>query len=276
MAERPRLFWAGASVLSVLSLAAALAPVLSPFDPLLPVASPLLAPAAPHLLGTNDLGQDLLSRLLFGVRTSLIVAGAVAVISAVMSWAVGLTAGFFRAAEGPLMALSDLLLALPSLPLYLLVVTLIGPDTRHLVLVLALVSWPAFARIVRGIVIQTRSAPYVVAASSLGASGTYIVRHHILPSTLDVLPSKLVLTVRYAVFAEATLAFLGLADSSSVSLGTMLSEAFSDPLLFSRPVWVWLVLPPAAAIALLIIATAWLSTGLRDQRDRAVSHSPSA
>lgn len=247
----------------VVVVAAGLCPLLAPDDPRLPVGAPLLGPSLQHPLGTSDLGQDTLSRLLYGLRTSVGVAAAVTVISTALTWAVGLSAGFFRAAEGPLMALTDLLLAIPSLPLYLLVVTLIGPSTVHLVLVLALVSWPSFARVVRGVVLETRSAPYVEAAKSLGAPGLYILRVHILPATLDMLPSKLVLTVRFAVFAEATLAFLGLASSGSVSLGTMLSDAFDDPLLFARPVWPWLVLPPAAVLALLITATAWLSVGTR-------------
>ncbi len=260
--RRLLLFWAGCALLAGFVVAAALAPLLSPYDPSLPVGRPLLTPTRDHPLGTNDIGQDVLSRLLHGARTSLVVAAAVAVVSTALSWVVGLVAGFIRAAEGPLMALVDLLLALPAIPLYLLVVTLIGPGRFKLILMLALLSWPAFARVIRSIVIQTRSAPYVEAARALGPTGAYIVRRHILPPTLDMLPAKLILTVRFAVFAEATLAFLGLAASGSVSWGTMLGDAFNDPLLFSRPVWPWLVLPPTVAIMALVLATTWLSSGL--------------
>ncbi len=260
--RRPLLFWAGCALLAGFVLAAALAPLLSPYDPTLSTGRPLLSPTVEHPLGTNDIGQDMLSRLLYGARTSLVVAAVVALISTALSWLVGLTAGFFRLAEGPLMALVDLLLALPGIPLYLLIVTLIGPSRLNLILTLALLSWPAFARVVRSIVIQTRSAPYVEAARALGPTGAYIVRRHVLPATLGVLPTKVTLTVRFAVFSEATLAFLGLADSGSVSWGTMLSEAFNDPLLFSRPVWPWLVLPPTLAITALILAATWLSSGI--------------
>jgi len=241
---------------------ALLGPLLAPYEARLPVGPPLAPPTDGYPLGTNDLGQDTLSLLIYGARTSLLVAVAVTAVSTVLSWGVGLTAGFFRPTEAPLMMLSDLLLALPSIPLYLLVVTLVGPSLQNLVLALALLSWPAFARIVRSVVIEVRSAPYVEAARSLGGTRAHVARRHLLPATLDLLPTKLILTVRFAVFAEATLAFLGLADSGSVSWGTMLSNAFDDPLLFSRPVWPWLVFPPAVAIVTLILATTWLSTGI--------------
>lgn len=127
---------------------------------------------------------------------------------------------------------------------------------------LALLSWPAFARVVRGVVLQTRSAPYVEASRALGGSGPHIARRHLLPATLDLLPTKLVLTARFAVTAEATLAFLGLTSGGTVSWGQMLSWAFADPLLFARPVWPWLVLPPALAITVLILATVWAGGGV--------------
>ena len=89
-----------------------------------------------------------------------------------------------------------------------------------------------------------------------------MIRRHLLPATLDVLPTKLILTVRFAVFAEATLAFLGLKSGGSISWGTMVSWALSDPLLFSRSVWPWQVLPPALAIVLLVLATTWVAMSL--------------
>ena len=129
-----------------------------------------------------------------------------------LSWVVGLAAGISRPAETVLMPLTELLLALPSLPLYLLTVTLVGPSLPNLVLALALLSWPSFARVVRSIVIAVRAAPYVERRPALGATRLHVALQHVLPATLDVLPTKLILTVRFAVFTEATLAFLGLGD----------------------------------------------------------------
>jgi len=260
--RRGLLFWMGCGLLALFVAAAILAPGLAPHPPLLPTGLPLAPPARAHLLGTNDLGQDELSLLLYGARSTLIVAGCVTALSTVVSWLIGLSAGFFKPAEGPLMAITDLALALPSIPLYLLVLTLLGPSRRNVILVLAFLSWPSFARIVRGIVLETRVAPYVEASRAQGATGLHIVRWHLLPATLDVLPAKLILTVRFAVFAEATFAFLGLGGSST-GWGPMLNWAFSDPLLFARPQWPWLVLPPTLAIVGLVVTTAWVSLGLR-------------
>jgi ABC-type dipeptide/oligopeptide/nickel transport system permease subunit len=254
--NKGRRWWGFVALVGLVALSA---PLLAPYDPLRLSGPPLAPPTAGHWLGTNDLGQDLLSQLLYGIRTSLLVAGSVTLLSTVLSWIVGLVAGISHLAESVLMPLVEILLALPSLPLYLLVITLVGPSLPHLVLALALLSWPSFARIVRSLVIAVRVAPYVTAAWALGATRHHVARQHLLPATLAVLPTKLILTVRFAVFTEATLAFLGLGDPAAISCGTMLSQAFNDPLLFTRPVWPWLVLPPALAIIGLVLVTVWLS-----------------
>jgi peptide/nickel transport system permease protein len=108
----------------------------------------------------------------------------------------------------------------------------------------------------------TRNAPFVEAAYALGARRSRVALVHVLPATLNLLPAKLVLTVRFAVFAEATLAFLGASDVSAPSWGAILGWAFTDPLLFNRAVWPWWVLPPTVGIMLLVLSTTWLATGL--------------
>ncbi len=258
---RPLTFYAGCVILGAAAFVALGASMIAPFDPHLPVGTPLSPPTSTHWLGTNDLGQDQLSQLVEGARATLFLAAIVVAISTTMSWLVGLTVGFFRRTEPVLLMVVDLLMALPSIPLYLLIMSLVGASRLTLALMLGVLSWPAYARIVRSLVIQTRNAPYVDAARASGASDLWIVRRHILPATLDVLPTKLALTLRFAIFAEATLAFLGLGASGSISWGTMMSWAFSDPLLFSRPVWPWLIFPPALAIVLLILSTVWIANG---------------
>lgn len=239
--------------------AALLAPALAPYDPALPSGQPLLAPGPSHLLGTNDIGQDILSEWLWGARASVLVALLVALLSTTLSWAVGVGAGVWRQAEGALMGVTDLLLALPGVPLYLLLVALAGPSQHSVVLTLGLLSWPAFARVVRAQVIALRNQQYVAAARALGASWPRIALVHVLPGTLSLLPAKLILTVRFAIFAEASLAFLGLGDPAAKSWGTMLGWAFSYPLLFAREVWLWWVLPPALSIVLVVLATTWFT-----------------
>ncbi|MBA2521281.1 MAG: ABC transporter permease [Chloroflexia bacterium] len=258
----------GGCLLALLVIVAALAPVLAPDDPRLSSGPPLQAPSRAHPFGTNDIGQDIFSEWLWGARASLVVGLLVTLLSTTLSWSVGIAAGLWRRAEGPLLAVTDLLLALPSLPLYLLVVVAAGPSQRNLVLALGLLSWPAFARVVRSQVITLRGESYIEAARALGAGPWRIARRHILPGTFGLLPAKIVLTLRFAIFTEATLAFLGLGDPALKSWGTMLSWAFAYPLLFLGDVWTWWVLPPALAIILVVLATTWLAIGLERGPDR--------
>lgn len=252
----------GAALLTTAAVLALLGPALAPYDPRLVSGMPLLPPDRAHLLGTNDIGQDVLSEWLGAARASLLTAVLITALSTALSWSVGILAGVWRPAEGTLMALADLLLAIPSLLLYLLVVTLIGPSQGHVVLTLGLLSWPAFARLVRAQVIAIRGRTHIESARALGATAFHIARVHVLPGTLGLLPAKIVLTVRFAIFAEATLAFLGLGDPSRQSWGAMLGWAFGYPLLFTGRAWLWWALPPALSIVLIVLATTWLATGL--------------
>jgi ABC-type dipeptide/oligopeptide/nickel transport system permease subunit len=250
--DRPRLGIL-ALVVTTVALLALVAPGLAPYDPRLSVAAPLQAPGPAHWLGTNDIGQDVLSQWLYAARATLTLALTVTTLATALAWGAGLLAGLSARAEAPIVAAIDLLLALPALPVYMLVLTLIGPSQLHVALMLGLLGWPAFARVVRAQVIATRAAPYVEAARCLGASPIRIARTHISPATLAVFPAHLVLTLRFAVFAEATLAFLGLGDPSLSSWGAMLGWAFANPLLFTSSAWTWLVLPPALGIAALLL-----------------------
>lgn len=265
---RPALV-AGIIVLVVLSAGGLLAPWIAPYPPGEIIGRPFAAPSAAHPLGTNDLGQDILSGLLHGARVSLGIAAVVASGSTLLSWTVGIASGLWSRAEAPLMSVADLLLALPNLPLAMLVIVLSGASVRTVMVTLVVLSWPAFARIVRAQVLTVRAQPFVEAARAIGASELRVATRHVLPATLPLLPAKLILTVRLALFGEASLAFLGLGDPSAKSWGTMLGWAFNDGLLFSRSAWVWWVLPPALCIAAAVVGTSWIASGLeRSQEQR--------
>lgn len=252
----------GATILLLLAVLSVLAPVLAPYDPRLPIGRPFEAPSPAHLLGTTDIGQDVLSRCIWAARWTLIIAAATTAISTILSWLAGVASGFWPHLDPPIIGLADLLLAVPSVPLALLVVTLVRPSLGAVIVTLGMLSWPGFARIVRAQVLGLRTRPYVEAARVLGATEIRLAVRHIVPGTLELLPAKIVLTVRFAVFGEATLAFLGLGDPSAPTWGGMIGWAFNDPLLFTRPTWGWLVGPPAVLITLTVLATTWLATGL--------------
>ncbi|GIW05957.1 MAG: ABC transporter permease [Dehalococcoidia bacterium] len=239
-------------------------PSLAPHDPRVAIGRPLQPPGGRAVLGTNDIGQDVLSEWLIGARATLIAAIGVTGISTALAWLVGVTAGLWSRAALPLTSLGDLVLALPAIPLYLLILALVGPNQATIVLTLGLLSWPAFARIVQATVREVRQAPYVEAAAALGASPVRVAVHHVVPATFGLLATKVVLTVRFAIFAEASLAFLGLGDPGAKSWGAMLGTAFNYPLLFARGAWLWWMAPPALAI----IAVVWATSVLTMERPR--------
>lgn len=259
--SRPARRWAAATGLGagvLLAVVLAFPGLLAPFDPLAPVGPPAAAPGALHRLGTDALGRDLLSQWLYGARTSLSIGVAVAVISTVLSGTAGMLAAMGGASRGPVLAVIDGLLAIPHLPLVILVVSLVGPRWTAVVAVLALVGWPAYARVVRAQVQGVIRREYVEAARAAGASTPRIVRTCVLPEILPVLWTKFLLTIRWAILMEATLALMGLSDPAQVSWGTVLQGAFTYPLLFVGNTWLWWALPPALSIAGLTLLLALL------------------
>lgn len=247
---------AAAVIVGGMIAAAVLAPWLAPYDPRAVSGPAVQAPAPGHWLGTGDLGQDLLSVLLHGARTSLLVGFAAGVCSTALAGTAGILAALSPRVRAPLMMLIDALLAIPNLPLIVLVVALVGPALPQIVIVLVLVSWPAYARVVRAQVQRVMRSEFVAAAEALGAPTARIVRTSLLPEIAPVLSTKLLLTVRWAILMEAALALLGLGDPGRVSWGMMLQNAYSYPLLFVGGSWAWWALPPALAVALLTLALA--------------------
>lgn len=243
----------GLAVLVLLVILALVGREIVPYDPAAISGPAYQPPSRVHLLGTNDLGQDVLSELLAGVQRSLVVGLSVAVMSTAVAWGVGLVAGF--APWGNLlMAPADLLLAIPLLPLLLLLVAYVGPGLGGLVAAMGLLIWPAFARVVRTQVLSARERDYVLAAHALGATPLRVLGRHVLPETVPIIVTKFILTARWAILIESNLAFLGLGDPGAESWGIMLSHAFRDPLLFTRGTWLWSALPPAAAIVAAVLS----------------------
>jgi ABC-type dipeptide/oligopeptide/nickel transport system permease subunit len=147
-----------------------------------------------------------------------------------------------------LLAIIDLFLAIPAVPILVLLIAFLGPGFWPLVVALGLLGWAAFARIVRAQVLVTLRKDYVEAARAIGAPGTRLFRRAVLPEIAPILFTKFLLTVRWAVLLEATLGLLGLGDPGRVSWGLMLHQAFSYPLLFVTDAWIWWAGPPAIAI----------------------------
>jgi len=257
----PRLV-AGLAIVGAIGLVALLAPRLAPYDPHAFPARPLAAPSARHLLGADDTGQDLFSQLQYGARVSLSVGLLVGVISTLIAWTAGLLSGISRGLDTVVSFAIDVMLVLPALPLVILIAAYIGAGTRMLVLTLCAISWGAFARIIRGQVQAELRKPYVESARALGASDRRIVFRHVAPATASIALVKFVTTVQYAIVVQASLAFLGLGSATAISWGGMVHRAAQSPLIFLTSAWLWWLLPPALAIALLVVGCALIGWSL--------------
>jgi peptide/nickel transport system permease protein len=255
---------AGAVLLLVLVLCALLAPVLAPYDPFSFRQMGLEPPGSAHWLGTDEIGRDVLSRLLYGARVSLVV-GVFAVALAVgIGTAVGVMAGFAGGAlDALLMRCVDGLMAFPRIFLALLIIALWGPSIGRVVLVLGLTGWMSTARLVRSQVLALRDLEYVQAARALGLPVWRILAVHVLPNAMAPIVVSATLMVGNVIIAESVLSFLGLGVQIPVaSWGNMLLEARDS----WRAAW-WLATFPGVAITLTVVGCNLLGDGLRDALD---------
>ncbi|MBI1818190.1 MAG: ABC transporter permease [Deltaproteobacteria bacterium] len=263
-----RLAWIGGAMVLLIALVALGAPWLSPYDPVRAVADSFGEPFAPqpgHWLGTDELGRDVLSRLIYGARVSLIIAGSATLIAMSVGTAVGLLAGYFgRHVDTVLMRLTDVVLALPDLLLALALVAIIGPGLISILIVIGLVSWSGIARTVRAEVLTLRERDFMLAASALGAHPTRIIVRHLLPNALPTIIVMAALATSGAIVLDAGLSYLGLGvPVPTPSWGRMLS----DSQIFYRTA-PWLMLFPGLAIVFAVVGFNFLGYGLLARFER--------
>lgn len=237
-----------------------LAPLLAPFDPFAVVGPSLGSPSPAHPMGTDALGRDLLSGVVFGARTSLLVAGLVGVLVLVIGVAVGTVSGYVGGwVDDLLMRITELFQVLPRFFLAIVVIALFGAGVGLLVLVLGLTSWALLARVVRAEVLSLKEREFVDAARATGASGARIVVREILPNALPAGMAFLGLILAQVLLIEASLGFLGLGDPNVVSWGYLASQAQR----FLRVAW-WMSVFPGLAIAVAVLGLNLVSDALTD------------
>lgn len=201
----------GLAIVVFVVLVVALAPWLAPYDPTESSVFFLSPPDSAHWMGTDDLGRDTFSRLLFGGRSSLIVGVGAAVIATVIGVPMGLSAGYFGGrTDMAARQVIDLFIALPGLVLALIITAVLGPTLLNLVLVLGFVSWPRVARLTRGQALAIRESLFVEASRAVGGGAVWIIYAHIWPNVARIVAAQFSLTVAYAIFTSASLSFLGL------------------------------------------------------------------
>jgi ABC-type dipeptide/oligopeptide/nickel transport system permease subunit len=259
----------GAAVMAAAVLAALLAPALAPYDPLKQdLGNSLARPGRAHLLGTDNVGRDVLARVIWGTRISL-VAGFVSVALAVVAGGlIGLVAGYWGGRiDGVAMRLMDAVLSFPPLVLALALGAVLGADLTGVLIALGLVYTPTFARLMRGQVLAIRARDFVEAARALGGSGWRIAWRHVLPNAATAIVVQASLSVAFAILAEASLSFLGLGvQPPQASWGSMINAGRGY--LQQAP---WIVFGPGAALFVTVLGLNFLGDAVRDALDPRLS-----
>ncbi len=263
--DHPRVVF-GLVLLLTLAVVALLAPWVAPADPLAVHADQArLPPGAGHLLGTDELGRDLLSRVIWGGRVSLPVAFVAVAVGLAVGGLAGLAAGYRGGVTDLLlMRLIDAILAFPALILAVALVAALGPKLQNAMIAIGVVQVPVYARLTRAQVLQLKSLDFVTASRALGASPARIVVRHMLPNLLNPLIVQVSLSAAFAMLAEATLSFLGLsAPPPTPDWGFMIS---SGQRFLVNGDW-WMTVAPGAAICLAVFGFNFLGDALRDALD---------
>lgn len=254
--------WVGLFLLAALTTTAVFAPALSPYNPEETVADPFQAPSRAHPLGTNDVGQDILSELIHGARISLTIGFLAAGIAITIGTAVGVVAGFLGGwADVVLMRAVDLVLVIPFLPLMILLAAYLGPSYWNIIIVIGVLVWARPARVVRSQVLSVRSLDYVEAALALGCRPGRVMLRHVLPAVFPLSLAQFILAASNSILIEAALSFLGLGDPTAKSWGTVLYYAQARNAFLSGA-WLWWVLPPGLLITAATLGFAFLGYSL--------------
>jgi ABC-type dipeptide/oligopeptide/nickel transport system permease subunit len=251
----------GWGLLALFALAALFAPWLSPHDPTA-MDEPMLPPSPTHPLGTNDIGQDVLSELLHGARFSLLVGVLAAGLSTAVGIVLGVIAGYYERIGFAIMRVVDVFLAVPRFPLIVFLAAFLKPGFWTLVLFFLLFGWTKTTRLVRSQVLSERHNGYVEAAVAVGAGDWRILTRHLLPGTLSVGLVRFIVEFQHVILAESGLSFLGLGDPTVKSWGSILHYAFQYPTIFISDVWVRWAAPPGLCITLVSLGLTFVGFSL--------------
>jgi len=257
----------GLAFLAVVLVAALFAPWLAPYDPDATSLEINQLPSGAHWLGTDSLGRDILSRLIFGARVSIEVCLLVVVFATAVAVPLGLVAGYFRGwSDSVIMRTMDALFAFPALTLALAVAALLGPSLVNASIAIAIVFIPGFVRLLRAQVLAVREETFIEASRSIGTGSSRMLVRHVLPNVSGPLIVQVALSFGYALLAEAGLSFLNFGvQIPTASWGTMLQNAY--PFILTAP---WPLFPPGIAIALTVLSFNLVGDGLRDALGREV------
>lgn len=254
----------GTLLLSVMVFIAISGPTIAPYDPTEVTGRPFSAPSAEHWLGTNDIGQDIFSELLWGTRISLMIGLIAASAAILVGTAVGVVAALAGGwLENLLMRITDVVLIIPFIPLAIVLAAFLGPSVWNTAAVIAVVIWARPARVVRSQALSICNLTFVEAAQALGGRFNHILLQHVLPGVIPIALSQFILATSSAILTEASLAFLGLGDPIQKSWGTILFYAQARGA-FLNGSWPWWVIPPGLLISVTVLAFVLIGRSLEE------------
>ncbi|MDO5095992.1 MAG: ABC transporter permease [Peptostreptococcaceae bacterium] len=241
----------GIFIVSIATLVAVFAPYIAPHDPHI-MGAEYLKPSREHLLGTNDVGQDILSEIIYGTRVSLLVGFFAALITTIVGTVLGLCAGYFgKTVDRLITALTNIAMSIPGLPLTILLVAFMKPSKWNLIIALSITAWTGTARILRAKTKEIITQPYIKIEKTLGVSSIVIMFKHILPNLRDIILVRGAMSIAGAMVTEAGLSFLGLGTYGEKSWGSILRYAFFRNSILRGQVW-W-YLPPIICISITVL-----------------------
>ncbi len=253
-------FLTGSALALLFALLMVAMPWLTAYDPHDMHFQPLSPPSAEHWLGVNDGGMDIFSELLHGIKNTVAFGLLSGLVCLVIGVGLGLFCAWFRGlADLVLMRISEVLMAIPAIMILILTAAFFRPSPWILALILALLSWPSIAKVIRAQSLVLKNSLHISAARQMGASGFYIIRRHLLPELFPLYLVGFASKARMAIFMEASLSFLGLFDPSRKSLGIMINHALQYYYLDIW--WNWLI-PPILCLSLLIMCVTFLAISL--------------
>lgn len=252
----------GIAIVIAYTIIAIITPYIAPYDPLetdpLKILNP---PNLQHLLGTDEMGRDLLTLNLYAIRPSLVVGLSAAIMATILGLFIGILSGYFRGfLDEILMKLADFLIALPQIVLMVVIAAIISSSIYSTIVIIAILTWPPIARVIRSAVLYIKELPFIEAIKALGSGDKRILFKHIIPQLLPLAIANTVLSTPNAILSYTALVFLGAGDLSEISWGTILHNAYVSGALAAGK-W-WYFLPPGVFLSLLVVALMLMGYGL--------------
>lgn len=262
----PAIGWLGLTIVGTVAAVAIAAPWIAPHGARSLSGDPLAPPSGSHPLGTNAVGQDVLSQVLEGARVSLSIAVLAGVGTLALGALIGMLAGWLGGrTDAVAMRVVDFFLVVPRLPLLILVAAYAGTSLLAVTAIIVLTTWPPGARVIRAQVLSLRPRAHLRAAVGFGAGSLYVIRRHLAPELGLILAAGLVVAAERAVILEAGLSFLGLGDPLRKSWGSIIRDALGFESLFFTDAWTWWLMPPVAALAVFLLGLTFVGLGIEER-----------